>query len=73
MQKENVVMPGLVNCHCHVAMSIFRETVDGYGLQDWLNKKIWSIEEKLTPKEIFTWIIYFDETICKRVYRFFKG
>ena len=51
--SENVVMPGLINTHCHVAMSIFRETVDGYGLQDWLTKKIWPIEDKLTPKEIY--------------------
>ena len=51
--EENVVMPGLVNTHCHVAMSIFRETVDGLGLQDWLTKKIWPIEDTLTPKDIY--------------------
>ena len=51
--NENVVMPGLINCHCHVAMSIFRETVDGYGLQDWLNEKIWPIEDKLTTNDIY--------------------
>ena len=51
--NENVVMPGLINCHCHVAMSIFRETVDGYGLQDWLNTKIWPIEDKLTTNDIY--------------------
>ena len=49
----NVIMPGLVNCHCHIAMSIFRETVDGFGLQDWLNKKIWPTEEKLTTEDIY--------------------
>ena len=38
-----VVMPGLINTHAHVPMSIFRETVDGYNLQDWLTKKIWKI------------------------------
>lgn len=51
--KENVLMPGLVNAHCHVAMSLFRETVDGYNLQDWLNKKIWPIEDKLTMEDIY--------------------
>ena len=50
---ENVVMPGLINCHAHVAMSIFRETVDGYGLQDWLTKIIWPKEEKLAEKDIY--------------------
>lgn len=51
--NENVLMPGLINAHCHVAMSIFRETVDGYNLQDWLNQKIWPIEDKLTPEDIY--------------------
>ena len=35
-----IVMPGLINTHSHVPMSIFRETLDGYNLQDWLEKKI---------------------------------
>ena len=62
--NENVVMPGLINCHCHIAMSIFRETVDGYGLQDWLTKKIWPIEDKLTPEEIYNAsILSFKEMI----------
>ena len=51
--KGNVLMPGLINCHCHAGMSIFRETVDGIGLQDWLEKKIWPIEEKLTAEDIY--------------------
>lgn len=51
--NEDVVMPGLINTHCHLSMSIFRETVDGLGLQDWLTKKIWPIEEKLTSKDIY--------------------
>ena len=51
--KENVLMPGLINAHCHIAMSLFRETVDGYNLQDWLIKKIWPIEDNLTPEDIY--------------------
>ena len=51
--NENVIMPGLINCHCHVAMSIFRETVDGYITQDWLTEKIWPKEAKLTEKDIY--------------------
>ena len=46
-------MPGLINTHSHVPMSIFRETVDGYNLQDWLTKKIWPMEDKLTNKDIY--------------------
>ena len=40
-----IVMPGLINTHAHISMSIFRETVDGYKTQDWLEKKIWPMEE----------------------------
>lgn len=46
-------MPGLINTHAHLSMSIFRETLDGYTLQDWLNKKIWPMEDKLTEEDIF--------------------
>lgn len=49
-----IVMPGFINTHTHVAMSIFRETLDGYTLQDWLEKKIWPMEDKLTPDDIYT-------------------
>lgn len=46
-------MPGLINTHAHVPMSIFRETVDGYGTQDWLEKEIWPMEEKMTKEDIY--------------------
>ena len=48
-----IVMPGLINTHSHVPMSIFRETVDGYSLQDWLTQKIWPMEDKLTNNDIY--------------------
>lgn len=48
-----VALPGLINTHAHVPMSIFRETVDGYNLQDWLSKKIWPMEDKLTREDIY--------------------
>ena len=48
-----IVMPGLINTHAHISMSIFRETVDGYKTQDWLEKKIWPMEEKLTEKDAY--------------------
>lgn len=48
-----IVMPGLINTHSHVPMSIFRETLDGYNLQDWLEQKIWPMEDKLTKEDIY--------------------
>ncbi len=53
MQVGKVVMPGLINTHAHVPMSIFRETVDGYITQDWLEKKIWPMEDKMTKQDIY--------------------
>lgn len=50
---NKVVIPGLINAHAHVPMSIFRETLDGYNLQDWLSKKIWPMEDKLTQEDIY--------------------
>ena len=48
-----IVMPGLINTHAHIPMSIFRETVDGYKTQDWLEKKIWPMEAKLTEEDAY--------------------
>ena len=39
---NKVVMPGLVNTHAHIAMSIFRGTFEGCNLYTWLNEKIFS-------------------------------
>ena len=48
-----VVMPGLINTHSHISMSIFRETVDGLKTQDWLTQKIWPMEDQLTNEDIY--------------------
>ncbi len=50
---DKIVMPGLINTHSHIPMSLFRETVDGFITQDWLTKKIWPMESKLTEEDIY--------------------
>ena len=50
---DKVVMPGFINTHSHISMSIFRETVDGYKTQDWLIQKIWPMEDKLQEEDIY--------------------
>lgn len=50
---NKIVMPGLINTHAHIAMSIFRGTFEGCDLYTWLNKKIWPIEAKLTEQDIY--------------------
>ena len=37
---NKVVMPGLINAHTHVAMSLFRGYADEDELMNWLSKKI---------------------------------
>ena len=51
--KNKVVMPGLINTHTHIAMSIFRGTFEGCSLYTWLNEKIWPIEAKLTKEDVY--------------------
>ena len=51
--KGKICMPGLINTHTHLSMSIFRETLDGFTLQDWLTKKIWPMEDKLTREDVY--------------------
>lgn len=50
---NKIVMPGLINCHTHLGMSIFRATNDNLNLNDWLNNKIWPIENNMTDEDIY--------------------
>lgn len=50
---NKVVMPGLINTHAHIAMSIFRGTFEGCNLYTWLNEKIWPREAKLTKEDVY--------------------
>lgn len=50
---NKIVMPGLINAHAHLGMSIFRATNDDLTLQEWLTKKIWPIEDKMTDEDIY--------------------
>lgn len=50
---DKIVMPGLINSHTHLGMSIFRATNDNLTLQDWLEKKIWPIEDQMTAEDIY--------------------
>lgn len=48
-----IVMPGLVNAHTHVAMSLFRNYADDIPFEEWLTEKIWPLEAKLTEEQIY--------------------
>jgi 5-methylthioadenosine/S-adenosylhomocysteine deaminase len=51
--KQKVVMPGIVNAHTHMAMSLFRNYADDLPLWEWLTEKIWPIEDKLTGEDVY--------------------
>ena len=51
--KNMVVMPGLVNTHTHLAMSIFRGYKDDRKLMDWLENAIFPVEDKLESEDIY--------------------
>lgn len=45
--------PGLVNSHGHVAMTLLRSYADDLQLMDWLENRIWPIEAKMQPRDIY--------------------
>lgn len=51
--KNRGVIPGLVNCHTHAAMTYFRGYGDDRDLMDWLENMIWPVEAHLTPDDIY--------------------
>ncbi|UVE51328.1 amidohydrolase [Haloferax larsenii] len=47
-----LVMPGLVNAHCHVSMTLLRGYADDKELDAWLREDIWPAEAALTADDI---------------------
>jgi 5-methylthioadenosine/S-adenosylhomocysteine deaminase len=48
----SLVMPGLVNAHTHVAMTLLRGYADDKPLQAWLQEDIWPAEGQLTVEDV---------------------
>jgi len=51
--KGKVAMPGLINCHTHVPMTLFRGLAEDKPLDTWLKEAIWPLESKLKPDDIY--------------------
>lgn len=51
--KGKIVIPGLINTHHHLAMSLLRGYADDMPLREWLEKKIWPIEALMTSRDIY--------------------
>lgn len=48
-----VALPGFINLHNHVSMSLMRSYADDMPLMPWLNDKIWPFEAKLNGEDIY--------------------
>ncbi|MBM4240533.1 MAG: amidohydrolase family protein [Euryarchaeota archaeon] len=45
---KKVLIPGLVNTHTHLSMTLMRGLADDLALETWLNEHIWPVEANLT-------------------------
>ncbi|MFR9671738.1 MAG: amidohydrolase, partial [Rikenellaceae bacterium] len=50
--RGRVVMPGLINTHCHISMTLMRNYADDHELMDWLNNYIWPFEALQSDEDI---------------------
>jgi len=49
--RDKIIIPGLINGHTHVPMTLFRGLADDLDLQDWLTKFIFPAEAKNVSEE----------------------
>jgi len=75
--KKKIVMPGLINTHTHLPMTLMRGYGDDLTLEEWLTTRIWPIEKKLDKKMIkagtrlaFLEMISTGTTCCADMYFF---
>ena len=48
-----LLMPGFYNAHSHSAMTLLRGYAEDLSLSDWLNKKVFPFEARLTDEDIY--------------------
>ncbi len=53
--KDSLVLPGFINGHTHVPMTLFRGLHDDVTLNDWLYKYIFPAEKKNVSEEFVRW------------------
>ena len=51
--KGDLLMPGFKNAHAHSAMTFLRSFADDLPLQSWLFDKVFPLEARLTPDDIY--------------------
>ena len=51
----HAIMPGLINCHTHAPMTLFRGLADDLPLDVWLHEHIWPAEAWAVKPEMVYW------------------
>lgn len=51
--KGKLATAGMVNTHGHVSMTLLRSYADDMALMDWLQNKIWPVEDKMNANDIY--------------------
>ena len=74
---HKMALPGLINTHTHVPMTLMRGYGDDMVLEEWLSERIWPIEAKLAPRLLkaganlaFLEMIATGTTCCADMYFF---
>ena len=49
--NNHILIPGLVNAHGHAPMALLRGSADDIPLKEWLEEKIWPLEDKLIDRQ----------------------
>jgi 5-methylthioadenosine/S-adenosylhomocysteine deaminase len=50
--RKKLLLPGLINLHTHLPMTLLRGYGDDMQLQEWLQQRIWPVEARLTAETI---------------------
>ena len=53
VRVHGVLLPGLVNAHCHSPMTLFRGSGENLPLHRWLNDVLWPQEAHLTEDDVY--------------------
>ena len=51
--RRMAALPGFINAHTHIAMTLFRGYADDLPLWEWLSEKIWPLEDRLVRDDIY--------------------
>ena len=51
---EGVLLPGMVNIHCHTPMVLLRGAGENLPVDRWLHEVMWPREARLTPEDVET-------------------